>query len=83
MKTDVKNKRRRGYTRISSKHQVTIPTDAIRQAGLHAGDNLRVEVRGPGELVFVRATDPIDRFAGSLTGAYPANYLDELRREWD
>ena len=83
MNPEVKNRRRRGYTTISSKHQVTIPTDAVRKAGLHAGDSLRVEVRGPGEVVFVRATDPVEGFAGSLTGVFGSGYLDELRREWD
>jgi hypothetical protein len=40
-------------------------------------------VRGPGELLLVRDEDPVEQFAGSLTGVYPAGDLDELRREWD
>jgi bifunctional DNA-binding transcriptional regulator/antitoxin component of YhaV-PrlF toxin-antitoxin module len=78
----VKPKRRRGYTRVSAKHQVTIPIDALALAGLRAGDRLRVEVRGPGEVVLVREDDPLTRFAGALTDVYPAGELDELRREW-
>jgi bifunctional DNA-binding transcriptional regulator/antitoxin component of YhaV-PrlF toxin-antitoxin module len=82
MKTIVKHRRRRGQTRVSSKHQVTIPVDALTRAGLHAGDQLRVEVRQPGEVVLVRAEDPVDAFAGSLTDLYPPGYLDRLRSEW-
>jgi bifunctional DNA-binding transcriptional regulator/antitoxin component of YhaV-PrlF toxin-antitoxin module len=74
--------RRRGYTRVSAKHQVTLPVDALRRAGIGTGDRLRAEVRGPGELVLVRDDDPIERFAGGLTGAYDRNELDELRDEW-
>jgi hypothetical protein len=33
-------------------------------------------------LILVREDDPIDRFAGALTGAFAPDQLDELRREW-
>lgn len=75
-------KERRGRTRISAKNQATIPVDALREAGLRAGDELRVEAAGAGRIVLVRAEDPIARYAGCLTGIYPPDYLDELRREW-
>ena len=78
----VKIKRQRGYTRVSAKHQVTIPQDALARAGLRTGDRLRAEVRGPGEVVLLRDDDPVARFAGALTDVYPAGELDELRREW-
>lgn len=74
--------RRAGATRLSAKNQVTIPVDAIRLAGLHTGDRLRAEVRGPGEVVLVREIDPIERFAGALTGVYEPGELDRLRDEW-
>jgi len=82
MRAKVKVKSRRG-SRISSKNQLTLPVEALGGAGLRAGDRLRVEVRGPGELLLVREVDPIDRYAGSLTGIYGPGYLDELRDEWD
>lgn len=75
-------KRRRGHTRVSSKHQVTIPADAMVRAGIHVGDRLRVHVRGAGVVVLTRADDPVERFAGALTGVYRPGYLDELRDEW-
>ncbi len=74
--------RRRGYTRVSAKNQVTLPVEALRRAGISKGDSLRAEVRGPGEVLLVRDDDPVDRFAGALTGVYPAGELDDLRDEW-
>lgn len=82
MKGQVKVGRKRGYTRVSAKHQVTIPVDALARAGLQAGDRLRAEVRIPGEVVLVREVDPVTRFAGALTGVYPTGEREELRREW-
>ena len=83
MSMKVKVGRRRGYTRLSAKNQVTLPTEALRQAGFAVGDQIRVEVRRSGEVLLVRAEDPIAAFAGALTGTYEDGYLDELRREWD
>ncbi len=54
----------------------------LQQAGLRTGDTLRAEVRGPGEILLVRDEDPLDRFAGALTGVYHPGELDELRDEW-
>jgi bifunctional DNA-binding transcriptional regulator/antitoxin component of YhaV-PrlF toxin-antitoxin module len=82
MSSKVKTNRRRGRTRISAKHQVTIPVDALAAAGLQTGDRLRVELGGPGRITFVREEDPIDRHAGTLTGVYRPGELEELRREW-
>ncbi len=82
MNPKVKRGRRRGYTRVSAKHQVTIPLEALTKAGLQVGDRLKVEARGRGELVLVREGDPLERFAGALTGVYPHGNLEELRREW-
>jgi len=76
-------KRRRGYTRVSAKHQVTIPIATLRDAGIQAGDTLRMEVRGPGEVVLIRDEDPLERFAGALAGVYERGELGELRDEWD
>src|SRR3989442_11803181 len=78
----VKPPRRRGATRISPKHQVTIPQEALATAGLQVGDRLRVAVQGPGAVLLVREDDPLDEHAGALTGVYPRDYLGELRGEW-
>jgi hypothetical protein len=57
--------------------------DALQQAGIHTGDTLRAEVRGPGEVLLIRDVDPVTQFAGALTGVYPEGELDRLRDEWD
>jgi bifunctional DNA-binding transcriptional regulator/antitoxin component of YhaV-PrlF toxin-antitoxin module len=80
--TRVKVQRQRGRCKISAKNQATIPVAALRGAGLRAGNELLVEAAGPGRIILARATDPIARHAGSLTGAYPKGYLKRLRREW-
>jgi AbrB family looped-hinge helix DNA binding protein len=81
MAEDVK-KRRRGTTRVSSKNQVTIPAQALREAGLRPGDVLEVTAIAPGEVALKRADNPYRRFAGALTGVYPPGYLEQLRDEW-
>lgn len=42
--------------RISAKNQVTPPVAALEEAGLHAGEHVRVEPAGDGELRIRRAT---------------------------
>jgi bifunctional DNA-binding transcriptional regulator/antitoxin component of YhaV-PrlF toxin-antitoxin module len=79
---EVKN-RRRGATRISSKHQITIPADALRAAGLEVGDRVVAHADGAGRVVLEREHDILAEFAGAMTGAYTVNELDSLRREWD
>ena len=84
----VKKARRRGYTRLSPKHQVTIPADTVEQVGLVPGDELRVEVDRAGRIVMSRPQDADrrlralaaldDRFAG----VWEPGALERLRDEW-
>ena len=83
-----KLRRRKGYTRLSSKGQVTIPLAALSEAGLKAGDELRVDVEGD-RIVLTPAQSPGERrraalraTAGSLPGVWEPGDLDRLRDEW-
>ena len=82
MVRNVKNTGARTRTTISSKHQVTIPKQAMTAAGLRSGDRLRAESRGRGRVLLIREDDPVARHAGKLTGVYRRGELDELRDEW-
>ncbi|MGH7856656.1 MAG: AbrB/MazE/SpoVT family DNA-binding domain-containing protein [Candidatus Binatia bacterium] len=68
--------------RLSSKNQATIPVSVLREAGISAGDALRIEASGPGEIKIARVAGRIERFAGCLPGTFPKGLLEELRREW-
>ena len=76
-------KRRRGASRISSKHQITIPVDALRGAGLKVGERVVAHVEGPGRIVLEREADVVEAYAGAMTGLYEPGELDTLRDEWD
>jgi AbrB family looped-hinge helix DNA binding protein len=81
-------RRRKGYTRLSSKNQVTIPVDVVMQAGLEPGDELRVEaedgriVLKPARSLADRRLEAIRLSKGALTEAYEPGYLEKLRDEW-
>jgi bifunctional DNA-binding transcriptional regulator/antitoxin component of YhaV-PrlF toxin-antitoxin module len=70
-------------TRISSKHQVTIPAGAFRTAGLEPGDVLRVEAAAAGRVVLSRIDELVDRYSGCLdTGGDLRERVKGLRDEW-
>jgi len=70
--------------RISSKNQITIPVDVLREAGLSAGDDVVVRAAGPGRVDIERWADIIERFAGSMPpGTWPPGEIERLRAEWD
>jgi AbrB family looped-hinge helix DNA binding protein len=81
-------KRRRGYTRLSRKNQVTIPVSVLAQVGLGPGDELRVEAQD-GRIVLEPTQTPvelrreaIERAKGALSDVYEPGYLERLRDEW-
>jgi bifunctional DNA-binding transcriptional regulator/antitoxin component of YhaV-PrlF toxin-antitoxin module len=83
-----KLKRRRGYTRLSGKRQITLPLAAVEAMGLGPGDELRVDAVG-GQIILTREEGLAERrrraiqlAAGTLTGLYKPGYLDHLRDEW-
>ncbi len=77
------NNRKRGYTRISRQHQVTLPADAMAAAGLVEGERLSAASPGPGKILLEREVDVVDAIAGDLTGVFEPCDLDRLRDEWE
>lgn len=73
----------RDQTRVSSKHQVTIPKAAFRTAGLEPGDTLKVEAAGAGRVVLTRIDELINLYSGSLdTGGNLRRRVEGLGEEW-
>jgi len=75
-------KRIKGVTKLSSKNQATIPVAVLRETGVNPGEPLRIESAGPGEIRLISVRGRVERFAGSVPGAYPKGYLRRIRREW-
>jgi bifunctional DNA-binding transcriptional regulator/antitoxin component of YhaV-PrlF toxin-antitoxin module len=84
-------KRRRGFTHLSPKRQITLPLAVVERAGLQVGEELAVEAdeegrvivsRPAGRSVGERRRRALAKAAGALPGVWPAGALDELRDEW-
>jgi bifunctional DNA-binding transcriptional regulator/antitoxin component of YhaV-PrlF toxin-antitoxin module len=73
----------KNQTKVSSKHQVTIPAGAFRSAGFEPGDVLRVEAEGAGRVVLTRIDALVDEYSGALsTGGELRKQVEGLREEW-
>jgi bifunctional DNA-binding transcriptional regulator/antitoxin component of YhaV-PrlF toxin-antitoxin module len=68
--------------KVSSKNQVTLPVEAMRQAGLRPGDEVTVRPIGNGAVIVAARGSRIRRHAGIATGLYESGELDRLRDEW-
>ncbi|HEY3960297.1 MAG TPA: AbrB/MazE/SpoVT family DNA-binding domain-containing protein [Solirubrobacteraceae bacterium] len=68
--------------KVSSKNQVTIPVEAMRAAGLRAGDEIIVRPIGDGEIMLAARGLRVRRHAGIATGIYEGGELDRLRDQW-
>ena len=73
----------RWSTRISAKHQVTIPASAFEGAGLAVGDRLQAKPVGTGKVLLEKVESAVDTYAGALTGVWDRDELERLRDEWD
>jgi AbrB family looped-hinge helix DNA binding protein len=88
VKERVKPTRRRGFTRLSGKRQVTLPLRVVEELGLEPGDELRVDTDGDRivlrreEGLAERRRQAIREVAGTMRGVYEPGYLDRLRDEW-
>jgi bifunctional DNA-binding transcriptional regulator/antitoxin component of YhaV-PrlF toxin-antitoxin module len=76
--------RNRGRSRVSSKHQITIPIGAFSEAGLREGDVVQVRAQGRGRVLIARVDDLLDEYAGCLSsGGELGRAVRGLRGEWD
>jgi bifunctional DNA-binding transcriptional regulator/antitoxin component of YhaV-PrlF toxin-antitoxin module len=74
----------RSRSRVSSKHQITIPIGAFSEAGLREGDVVQVKAQGRGRVLIARVDDLIDEYAGCLSsGGELGRAVRGLRGEWD
>lgn len=69
----------KGMPRISSKHQVTLPVDTLKRAGLGAGDEVAIEAEGVDRIVVRRVSRDIQAAIGVFDGLYEPGYLERLR----
>jgi len=73
----------KNQTKVSSKHQVTIPAGAFRAAGFAPGDMLKVEAEGAGRVILTRIDELVDRYSGCIeTGGDLRESVEGLRGEW-
>jgi bifunctional DNA-binding transcriptional regulator/antitoxin component of YhaV-PrlF toxin-antitoxin module len=84
-------KRKSGFTRLSSKRQITLPLAVVERAGIRTGEELAVAVDDQGRVIVSRSDAEtagdrrrraLPRVAGTLPGVWPPGALDELRNEW-
>ena len=73
--------------KVSTKHQVVVPSQARRALGIAAGDRLSVEVTPDAIVLRPRPRRASQRLRGLGTemwqGIDPVEYVRQLRREWD
>ena len=72
--------------KVSSKHQIAVPSEVRRALGIKAGDRLGVEVRDGVILLRPQAGTVTDRLYGTGRGIYgpdPVAYVRALRDEWE
>jgi AbrB family looped-hinge helix DNA binding protein len=69
--------------KVSSKHQVSIPSEARRRLGIEAGDRLAVEIHDDEIVLRRRPARPSERLRGLgsevWTGVDPVAFTRELR----
>jgi AbrB family looped-hinge helix DNA binding protein len=73
--------------KVSSKHQIAVPSEARAKLGIRAGDRLVVTVTDDSIVLTKRPARPSDRLrglgAGMWDGVDAVEYVRALRREWD
>lgn len=71
----------KGMPKISSKNQITLPVEVLREAGLEAGDEVQIVAGETNEIVVRRPGMSFEAAIGVFDGLYEPGYLDRLRAE--
>jgi AbrB family looped-hinge helix DNA binding protein len=73
--------------KVSTKHQIVVPSQARRALGIEPGDRLAVEIRAGSIVLTPRPPRASQRLRGLGSAAWqgvdPVEYVRRLRREWD
>jgi AbrB family looped-hinge helix DNA binding protein len=73
--------------KVSTKHQIVVPSRARRALGIEAGDRLSVEVTSEAIVLRPRVRRAGARLRGlgseAWQGLDPVEYVRQLREEWD
>jgi AbrB family looped-hinge helix DNA binding protein len=73
--------------KVSTKHQIVVPSEARRRLGIEAGDRLDVEVTDSTLVIRKAPARPSSRLRGLgkeiWTGVDPVEYVRDLWRQWD
>lgn len=73
--------------KVSTKHQIVVPSSARRALGIEAGDRLSVEVTPEAIVLRPRARRAGARLRGLGSeiwqGLDPVEYVRQLREDWD
>ena len=72
--------------KISSKHQIAVPSAIRKERHLEAGDRLIVQVRDGVIVLMPRRGDTVDQLRGLYREVWDADveaYVDEERDDWD
>lgn len=73
--------------KVSTKQQISLPSEARRRLGIKAGDRLTVEVVEDALVLRLRPEKPSERLAGIgrhiWDGVDPVERIRKMRDEWD
>ena len=71
--------------KVSTKHQIAVPSEARRALGIKAGDRLVVEIREDEIALKPRPHGAAERLRGIGEGTYgdPVAFVRALRDEWE
>jgi bifunctional DNA-binding transcriptional regulator/antitoxin component of YhaV-PrlF toxin-antitoxin module len=91
MTTKVKAKKKAALTRrgrtstskLSSKNQLTVPVDILREAGINEGDLVRFQISDSGAIEIKREEHPMASLIGITSGLYSDFDLRADRDSWE